>query len=188
MTLHRMMVVASCCLFALTVTARAEASAPAKRTTVMHGAEKTKLKKRVKPRALAHSQPLAQHAKKLPRHARMPLATVAFLPEKSKGDRQSGIASWYGGKQHGKRTANGEVFDKFELTAAHPTLPLESEVRVTNTDNGRSVTVRVTDRGPAAKGRIIDLSQGAAEELGMKQAGVAHVSIETLPVIVKTAP
>jgi rare lipoprotein A (peptidoglycan hydrolase) len=182
LTLHRMMVVASCCLFALTVTARAEAAAPAKRTTVVHGVEKTKLKKRIRPRTPAHN------GKARPRHARTALAAAAVQPNKSKGARESGIASWYGRQQDGQRSANGEIFDKFELTAAHRTLPLESEVRVTNTDNGRSVTVRVTDRGPTSKGRIIDLSQGAAEELGMKQAGVAHVSIETLPTIVKTAP
>lgn len=91
---------------------------------------------------------------------------------------QVGYASWYGGESHGKRTASGGRFDKNELTAAHRTLPLQSKARVTNMANGRSVTVRITDRGPSRKGRIIDLSQSAAEELGMRHSGVARVHVE----------
>jgi rare lipoprotein A (peptidoglycan hydrolase) len=169
MTLQRMMVVASCCLVALTVTARADGGAPAKRAAVTQGVEKSKVKKWAKPRASA--------------------TAVVMLPaEKSKGARETGIASWYGKMQHGKRTASGALFDRFELTAAHRTLPLESKVRVTNTANGRSVTVRVTDRGPARKGRIIDLSQSAAEELGMKQTGIARVNLEAMPAVVEPNP
>ncbi len=93
---------------------------------------------------------------------------------------ESGLASWYGAKHHGKRTASGERFDQTKLTAAHPTLPWGSIVKVTNLENGRSVEVRITDRGPFAKGRIIDLSRAAAKVLGMLGAGVAQVQIEWL--------
>jgi rare lipoprotein A len=91
---------------------------------------------------------------------------------------QVGYASWYGGERDGKTTASGQRFDKTELTAAHPTLPLHSKVQVTNMANGRSVTVRITDRGPSRQGRIIDLSQSAAERIGMRNIGVARVEVE----------
>ncbi|MFW6027860.1 MAG: septal ring lytic transglycosylase RlpA family protein [bacterium] len=91
-----------------------------------------------------------------------------------------GVASWYGIDHHGKRTANGETFDLRALTAAHPTLPLPSRVRVTNIENGRSVEVRVNDRGPFVDGRLIDLSRRAAEILGFKEDGTARVRVEML--------
>jgi peptidoglycan lytic transglycosylase len=91
---------------------------------------------------------------------------------------QVGYASWYGAERNGKLTASGRRFDKTELTAAHRTLPLHSKVQVTNMANGRSVTVRITDRGPSRQGRIIDLSQSAAEQIGMRHAGVARVAVE----------
>jgi len=89
-----------------------------------------------------------------------------------------GKASWYGSEFHGRRTASGQQFDRYALTAAHPTLPLNSEVRVTNLANGRTVTLTVNDRGPAYRDRVIDVSQGAAEQLGMKRRGVATVLVE----------
>jgi peptidoglycan lytic transglycosylase len=91
-----------------------------------------------------------------------------------------GKASWYGREFQGRRTATGERYDRRRLTAAHPTLPLDTVVKVTNLRNGRSVEVRVNDRGPHHKGRVIDLSAKAAEELGMKARGVALVKIEIL--------
>lgn len=91
-----------------------------------------------------------------------------------------GKASWYGRELQGRRTANGERFDRRRLTAAHPTLPLDTVVKVTNLRNGKSVEVRVNDRGPHRRGRVIDLSAKAAEELGMKGRGVALVKIEVL--------
>jgi rare lipoprotein A len=91
-----------------------------------------------------------------------------------------GKASWYGRKFQGRRTANGERFDRRQLTAAHPTLPLDTMVKVTNLRNGRTVEVRVNDRGPHHKGRVIDLSAKAAEELGIKSRGVALVRIEVV--------
>lgn len=88
---------------------------------------------------------------------------------------EEGIASWYGPKFHGKPTANGEQYDMDQLTAAHRTLPFNSIVKVKNLANGQSVTVRINDRGPFAKNRIIDLSKKAAREIGMIGSGTANV-------------
>ena len=92
-----------------------------------------------------------------------------------------GEASWYGPGFHGKKTANGERFDKYDLTAAHRTLPMPSVVKVTNLENGKSVNLRVNDRGPFAKDRIIDVSKKAARILGFEQKGMAHVRVQFLP-------
>ncbi|MEA5538808.1 septal ring lytic transglycosylase RlpA family protein [Limnoraphis robusta Tam1] len=91
-----------------------------------------------------------------------------------------GWASWYGPGFHGRLTANGEQFNQYELTAAHPSLPFGTTVRVTNTENGRSVVVRINDRGPFTGGRIIDLSVAAAQEIDMINSGVAPVQVEVL--------
>lgn len=91
-----------------------------------------------------------------------------------------GIASYYADDFHGRRTSNGEVYDMHALTAGHPTLPFNSLVRVTNRDNNRSVEVRINDRGPFKKGRVIDLSLRAAQEIGLILNGTAPVSIEIL--------
>jgi rare lipoprotein A len=91
---------------------------------------------------------------------------------------QEGTASWYGPGFHGRRTANGEVFDQHRLTAAHRSLPLGAVAQVTNVANGSSVRVRINDRGPFVKGRVIDLSHAAAARLGMKRSGLARVRIE----------
>lgn len=94
---------------------------------------------------------------------------------------ETGIASWYGSDFHGKRTANGELFDQNLVTAAHRTLPLPSAVRVTNLENGRAIELRVNDRGPFARGRIIDVSRRAAQLLGFERKGTARVRVEILP-------
>ncbi len=91
---------------------------------------------------------------------------------------QTGKASWYGPRFHGRKTANGERFDQNALTAAHRTLPLGSIVTVRNVENGRTVRVRINDRGPYVEGRVIDLSREAARRLGLVQDGVASVRIE----------
>lgn len=101
-----------------------------------------------------------------------------YTPKEDPDYRSAGLASWYGDAFHGRLTANGEVYDKTHLTAAHPTMPLPSYARVTNKKNGSSVIVRVNDRGPFAKGRVIDLSQRAAEMLDYKNSGVAEVAVE----------
>jgi rare lipoprotein A len=94
---------------------------------------------------------------------------------------QYGTASWYGEPFHGRRTANGEIYDMYEITAAHLVAPLGIYVLVTNLDNGRSARVRINDRGPYVGERILDLSYGAARKLGMIQAGLARVRIEFFP-------
>lgn len=93
---------------------------------------------------------------------------------------ETGIASWYGPDFHGKITANGEPYDMNAMTAAHRTLPMPSIVQVTNLENGRSVTLRVNDRGPFARGRIIDLSRRAAQLLGVEKQGTAKVRVQIL--------
>ncbi|GIW28031.1 MAG: hypothetical protein KatS3mg070_1394 [Meiothermus sp.] len=93
---------------------------------------------------------------------------------------QQGLASWYGARFHGRRTANGERFNKHYLTAAHRSLPFNTRVRVTNLKNGKSVVVRINDRGPYIRGRIIDLSFAAAQMLGMHPHGVVMVKLELL--------
>lgn len=94
------------------------------------------------------------------------------------GIKDRGAASWYGEQFHGRQSANGELFDMEALTAAHRTIPLGSVVRVVNLTNGKHLYVRITDRGPYEKGRILDLSHGAAVQLGMEREGVAHVQVE----------
>ena len=93
---------------------------------------------------------------------------------------ETGIASWYGEQFHAKLTANGELFDMNDTTAAHRTLPLPSLVRVTNLENGRSMIVRINDRGPFAAGRILDLSRRSAQLLGMERSGTARVRVQIL--------
>ncbi|WP_322996162.1 septal ring lytic transglycosylase RlpA family protein [Castellaniella sp.] len=94
--------------------------------------------------------------------------------------RQEGIASWYGRKFHGAKTANGETYDMYAMTAAHPTLPIPSYARVTSKVNGRSVTVRINDRGPFHPGRIIDLSYVAAAKLGLIGPGSGRVTVQAI--------
>ena len=114
-------------------------------------------------------------------------ATVLFAKETSSHKSRAahakpitGIASYYGGKFHGKRTASGEIFNKNAMTAAHRNLPFGTKVKVTNLRNGRTVLVRVNDRGPHVRGRMIDLSQAAAKKIGLSHAGTARVKLEVL--------
>lgn len=93
------------------------------------------------------------------------------------GHTEFGAASWYGRKFHGRKTASGEVFDMYKVSAAHKTLPLFSTVRVVNLENGREISVRINDRGPFISGRLIDLSYAAAKRLGMVKNGVVPVRI-----------
>lgn len=105
---------------------------------------------------------------------------VRYFPKEDYTYAETGIASWYGPKFHGKPTANGEIFDMNAVSAAHKTLPLPSVVRVTNIDNGRVLKMRVNDRGPFVPGRIIDLSRRAADLIGMRRKGTARVRVEIL--------
>src|SRR6201991_2312111 len=101
-----------------------------------------------------------------------------YVPEEDPNYRAEGMASWYGDDFHGRLTANGEIFDMMSLTAAHPTLPIPSYARVTNIRNGKSLIVRVNDRGPYHANRLIDVSNKAAELLEFKSNGVARVRVE----------
>lgn len=103
-----------------------------------------------------------------------------YYPKEDYSYDETGIASWYGADFHNGVTANGEIFNKNELTAAHKTLPLPTLARITNLDNGRSIVVRVNDRGPFSGARIIDVSQRAAQLLGFEQQGTAKVRVQVL--------
>jgi rare lipoprotein A len=102
---------------------------------------------------------------------------VWYYPREQPDYDETGVASWYGAQFHGQRTADGEIFDLNSISAAHRTLPMPVNVRVTNLDNGRQLVVRVNDRGPFARGRIIDVSERAADLLGFKLAGTARVRV-----------
>jgi rare lipoprotein A len=106
---------------------------------------------------------------------------VWYYPREDYDYDETGVASWYGPDFHGKVTANGELFDQNAVSAAHKTLPLPSVVRVTNLDNGRSLVIRVNDRGPFVNGRVIDLSRRASQLLGFEGQGTARVRVQVMP-------
>jgi rare lipoprotein A len=112
--------------------------------------------------------------------ARTPRSARAIPPPAIPGYTEEGNASWYGTPFHGRRSSNGEIYNMHKLTAAHRTLPFETIVRVTNLNNGKSTTVRITDRGPFVGNRIIDLSQAAAREIESTGSGVVPVRLEVL--------
>ncbi len=117
----------------------------------------------------------------------LPDASVSQEAAPSQVYRETGIAAWYGKELQGRKTASGEVFDLHGLTAAHRTLPLGTVIRVTNLDNFKTVRVTVNDRGPFVKNRILDLSYGAARELGFIEQGTVRVKIETLKAVPEDA-
>ena len=108
------------------------------------------------------------------------VATVCAGPALCQTEPETGVASWYGHPYHGRAAASGEVYDMETLTAAHPTLPFNTRVRVINLDNRKSVEVRIIDRGPFMEGRIIDLSHAAARAIGMLQPGTVPVRVEVV--------
>ncbi len=119
----------------------------------------------------------------LHRYANRPYTVLGrdYVPSTAlKRYRERGIASWYGRKFHGEKTSTGEIYDMYKMTAAHPTLPLPCYARVTNVSTGKSVVVRVNDRGPFLHGRIIDLSYAAANKLGIAQNGSGLVEVEAI--------
>ncbi len=109
-----------------------------------------------------------------------PAKAAAKVSVADNGFTQTGIASWYGGRFHGRRTASGEIFDKNDLTVAHRTLPLGSVVEITNLENGRSAVARINDRGPYVRPRIVDCSQAVASALGFAKDGLASVRVRLL--------
>lgn len=131
--------------------------------------------------ALPEPQPKAEARSVMGNPARYTVLGKEYQVMRQADDyREEGLASWYGMKFHGHRTSNGEVYDVYQFTAAHKTLPLPSYVRVTRLDNQQSVVVRVNDRGPFHDGRIIDLSYAAAVKLGIHKQGTAAVRVEVL--------
>jgi rare lipoprotein A len=130
------------------------------------------------PRLVADGEPVPKGGGVYRVGAPYTVAGQTYYPEDNPHYRAEGLASWYGEDFHGRQTSNGEVFDLNGISAAHPTLPLPSYVRVTNLSNGRSLIVRVNDRGPFAHNRIIDLSVKSAKLLGFYSAGTAWVRVE----------
>ena len=115
--------------------------------------------------------------------------SAARLPAPARiGSSETGIASWYGVPYHGRPSASGEIFDMEKLTAAHRELPFQTWVEVTNLSNGKRVNVRITDRGPFARGRILDLSRAAARQLDMLRTGTAQVRLKVIPAPVNEPP
>ncbi|MFU8818512.1 MAG: septal ring lytic transglycosylase RlpA family protein [Desulfurivibrio sp.] len=132
--------------------------------------------------------PSPEPAKRIPEAARIPatqrpyqIKGKTYYPIPSAhGFTETGIASWYGAKFHGRRTSNGEIYDMHAVSAAHKTLPMNTHLLVKNLENGKEITVRINDRGPFVRGRVIDLSYQAARQLGMADQGLARVRITAL--------
>jgi rare lipoprotein A len=137
----------------------------------------------IAPEALEGTPDAMPRAEPLHRFANRPYTVMGtqYVPYTLvKSFKEVGNASWYGRKFHGQKTASGEIYDLYAMTAAHPTAPLPSYARVTNLENGRDVVVRINDRGPFLHGRIIDLSYAAASKLGFARNGGARVEVELL--------
>ncbi len=143
--------------------------------------------------AVPSDEPLSRYGNTSPYSV---LGSTYHVLSTAQGFRQSGRASWYGKKIHGQRTSSGERYDMYKMTAAHKNLPIPCYVRVTNRENGKSVILKVNDRGPFHSDRVMDVSWAAAAKLGMLDSGTANVSIETIspakvlreqPVIAKPA-
>jgi rare lipoprotein A len=136
------------------------------------------------PRTVEADARLSQPAVTAPPVVPVVSSTPVMTPRKSVESETvhalHGVASWYGGRFNGRKTASGERFDMYAMTACHPTLPFGTVVRVVNRDNGRSVVVRITDRGYLYSGRMLDLSYGAAKKLGMIKPGLAQVDLEVI--------
>jgi len=130
------------------------------------------------PRVVAYGQPVPKGGGRYMVGKPYRVSGRTYVPRENPNYSATGLASWYGSAFHGRRTANGEVYDMHDLTAAHPTLPLPSYVRVTNLSNGRSVVVRVNDRGPFKRNRVIDVSSTVAEVLDFKRIGTARVKVD----------
>src|SRR5271157_3220603 len=130
------------------------------------------------PKVVADGQPVPKGGGQYLVGHRYNVAGHTYYPHEMTSYSAVGMASWYGAAFHGRRTANGEVYDMGSITAAHPTMPLPSYARVTNLDNGYSVIVRVNDRGPYHGGRVMDVSSRAADVLGFKGAGTAKIKVE----------
>lgn len=134
------------------------------------------------PRVVASGKPVPKGGGVYRVGAPYQVAETEYSPFSNAAYTATGTASWYGDEFHGRLTANGEVYDRNSLSAAHPTLPLPSYVRVTNVNNGRSIVVRVNDRGPFSRSRLIDVSARTADVLGFRRAGTAKVKVDYIGV------
>lgn len=150
---------------------------PTPSATVYNPPEKSKTGVSASPRVVDAGQPVPRGGGSYKIGQPYQISGRWYFPRAEPDYDRSGLASWYGADFHGRRTANGEVFDMFALTAAHPTLPLPSYVYVTNPANGRTVLVRVNDRGPYAHDRVLDMSRQVAHVLGLERAGVGQVRV-----------
>ena len=130
------------------------------------------------PKVVAAGKPVPKGGGRYVVGKKYKIAGKWYYPKHEPNYKKTGLASWYGPTFHGRKTANGEIFDRNALTAAHTTMPLPSYARVTNTQNGRSMIVRVNDRGPFHGNRVIDLSERVANMLGTKSQGVGKVKVE----------
>src|SRR5208283_2201958 len=150
------------------------------RTHYAHGKEYFSQKKygRASQKMIADGQPVPKGGGQYLVGRAYTVAGRTYVPREMSSYTVTGMASWYGAAFHGRRTANGEVYDMASITAAHPTMPLPSYARVTNLDNGYSVIVRVNDRGPYHGGRVMDVSSRAADVLGFKGEGTAKIKVE----------
>ena len=147
--------------------------------TRQHDGASSLVKSARKPTSLALNSPLLAADSSQASNDEDVLERLTAVASNSVGKfKQTGLASWYGRKFHGRKTASGETFDINALTAAHRSLPLNCYVKVTNKNNGKSVVVKVNDRGPFHGKRVLDLSYGAAKQLGITSKGVGNVSIE----------
>ncbi|MCP2039658.1 rare lipoprotein A [Neisseria sp. HSC-16F19] len=151
---------------------KADQTAPAQETPKA----KAKSQAAVTPNAAVKAEPLHRSA-----NLSYKVAGKQYQPRRAVAEfTQEGRASWYGDRFHGRKTSSGERYDMHQMTAAHPTLPIPSYVKVTNLKNGKEVVVRINDRGPFHGNRVIDLSRAAANKLGFLQAGVAQVRVEQI--------
>jgi rare lipoprotein A len=130
------------------------------------------------PRVVADGQPVPKGGGRELTGKAYQIAGRTYVPREDRSYSREGLASWYGAAFHGRRTANGEVFDRHSVSAAHPTMPLPSYARVTNVGNGRSMIVRVNDRGPYHGNRILDVSQSVADALAFRHMGTARVRVD----------
>jgi rare lipoprotein A len=146
--------------------------------TFLAGCGHKPMKVAVPPAPSVEQQPSEESSEASP--SLSPRESIDVAPDAKPLLVETGIASWYGAPYHNRRGSNGEIYDMHAMTAAHRTLPLGSIVRVTCVENGSSAVVRITDRGPFVEGRIIDLSQAAAQKIGLVQKGTAKVRLEVL--------
>ena len=167
-----------CLSMASCATTQTQTASPAKKTRSKEYFSEKEYGVKASPRVVADGQPVPKGGGRFMVGNPYEVRGKTYVPKEDPNYNKSGLASWYGSAFHGRYTANGEIYDSSALTAAHPTFPLPSYARVTNTENGSSVIVRVNDRGPYHEGRILDVSAKTAELLDIKRTGTAKVNVQ----------